>query len=178
MRYETIYRSNSDYPAQLNKVAQVTSQFWSHLASHVPPPELYLLTDKLWEDSLYYTRAEKWGLSKKQGVYIYFAAEGGQVLYVGKANSTGLYPLKQCWIVEKRKPGIRPLRRWIYFLALSRPWAYLALSLEAYLISRLDPPFNKTDAHLPTPEGLSARIEALNSFLADSLIEAGALRQS
>src|SRR5690349_11291454 len=86
-------KSQNAFPALLDDVWRSVAEFSSYLATHVAGPELMLITDKKWgdgdpEDLLYKEHQTKTGWNTKHGVYVFFGAESGDVLYVGMTLAT------------------------------------------------------------------------------------------
>jgi hypothetical protein len=137
-------------PADLPRwqaVRTVLGEFRSYLAPHVPPFRLVAANDSWWDDEEY-RRSRPTGFpSKMRGVYLISDA-AGELLYVGVALVNFD---KRVWSHDAMFTANGVERRWTDVIALEPEYAFLALSLEYFLICRLRPRCNTSYSGYEVP---------------------------
>jgi hypothetical protein len=116
------------------KLLPALRDFQSLLAPAIPPLTVIAASDRTWTDEEYRQRRPK-GFARMRGVYLLFGPDE-RLLYVGLAM----------WSFDKRvwSHDAEIDRRWTDVIPFPDNLVCLAPALEFFLISRLDPPGNKT----------------------------------
>jgi hypothetical protein len=116
-------------------VERALDEFQSYLAPSVPRLSIAYACDKRWPDEEYKRRRPKGFPSRLRGIYLIYD-EAETLLYVGVAMWN--YD-KRCWSHDTELP-----RRHLDIIPLDDEHAFLALSLEFFLISKLRPRHNSS----------------------------------
>jgi len=121
-------------PDRWRSILPHLKDFQSCLAARVPPLELQEATDRTWTPKQYKNRPLQTFPMNSRGVYLLFNSKE-TLQYVGVAM--------WCYNTRVWEWDNTPEfdRRFVDVIAIPEPYAFLALSLEFFLICRLNPPY-------------------------------------
>lgn len=122
-------------PARWSTIIPLLREFEGYLAEDAPRLALVHANDSRWSDEAYRRRRAELKYGSKYGVYLLF--EGTEQLrYVGLA----MYSFdKRIWSHDGYIS-----RQWTDIIPFEDTWYFLAPALEFFLISRLQPPDNRS----------------------------------
>jgi hypothetical protein len=123
-----------------NLVRSALNEFRSCLAPHVPQFSLLAANDYAWTNEEYKRLRPDGFPSRTRGVYLIFD-RAEELLYVG---SSLVNFDKRVWSHDQLFNSQRVQRRWTDVIVLPSEYAFLAPSLEYFLICKLRPRFNGT----------------------------------
>ena len=115
-------------------IIPVIAEFQSYLSTEVQSLKVIAATDRNWTETEYKKFRPSGFPSRLRGVYLIFDPLG-KLLYIGVSMFN--YD-SRVWTHDDDLK-----RRWIDIIPFEDRYAFLALSLEFFLITRLKPPFNK-----------------------------------
>jgi hypothetical protein len=121
--------------------------FRSYLAPNTPPFVLHAANDYWWDDDEYKRLRPAGFPSRMRGVYLMYD-DAGELMYVGVALVSFD---KRVWSHDDLFASHGVERRWTDVIALEPEYAFLALSLEFFLISRLRPKYNTSYSGYEVP---------------------------
>ena len=130
-------------------------EFRSHLAPHVAPFKLTAANDSWWDNDEYKRLRPAGFPSRMRGVYLMYD-ETGELMYVGVALVN--YD-KRVWSHDAKFEAHEAERRWTDVIEFEPEYAFLALSLEYFLICRLRPKYNHAYSGYEVPS-LSSSADA------------------
>ncbi len=123
------------------------AEFRYYLAPHTPPFILLAANDFLWDNDEYKRLRPAGFPSRLRGVYLMYDG-AGELMYVGVALVNFD---KRVWSHDDLFASHRAERRWTDVIALEPEYAFLSLSLEFFLISRLRPKYNTSYSGYEVP---------------------------
>ena len=132
-------------------VRSALADFQKYLAPHIAPFPLIAANDFWWSDEEYYLRRPDGFPSRLRGVYLIFD-DDARLLYVGSALVNFD---KRVWSHDTNFKFRDMQRRWTDIIALPDEYAFLGLSLEYFLICRLQPACNTSFSGYEVPPDAS-----------------------
>ena len=165
MEEDNVFSLTKPARQTLRVVKIAMADFQKHLSVDVPKPDLFSIRDERWDSREQSRHDDEVRWQTGCGVYFYLSEKDDKPLYVGKAVSWNGCPMQRA-VADHGIKGLKEIQRWTFAWLFAYEFAFLATSLEVYLISRLSPTFNKQDRLLPTPEGPAKFQEELIQLIA------------
>ena len=124
------------------------ADFRSYLSPDIPPFPILAANDYWWDDDEYKRNRPVGFPSKMRGVYLMYDANG-ELMYVGVALVNFD---KRVWSHDDLFASHSDERRWTDIISINPEHAFLALSLEYFLICRLRPKYNTAYSGYEVPQ--------------------------